>query len=33
MYNYAAAMSIFIFVIVASVSGWNLMRTRAFKED
>jgi len=33
MYNYAAAMSIFIFVIVASVSGWNLMRTRPFKED
>jgi arabinogalactan oligomer/maltooligosaccharide transport system permease protein len=33
MYNYAAAMSIFIFVIIASVSGWNLMRTRAFKED
>jgi len=33
MYNYAAAMSIFIFVIVASISGWNLMRTRAFKED
>ncbi|MDR2483159.1 MAG: sugar ABC transporter permease [Treponema sp.] len=33
MYNYAAVMSIFIFVIIASVSGWNLMRTRAFKEE
>jgi arabinogalactan oligomer/maltooligosaccharide transport system permease protein len=33
MYNYAAAMSIFIFVIIASVSAWNLLRTRAFKED
>jgi arabinogalactan oligomer/maltooligosaccharide transport system permease protein len=33
MYNYAAVMSIFIFIIVASVSGWNLMRTRAFKEE
>jgi arabinogalactan oligomer/maltooligosaccharide transport system permease protein len=33
MYNYAAVMSIFIFVIIASVSGWNLMRTRSFKED
>ncbi|ABX42668.1 carbohydrate ABC transporter permease [Lachnoclostridium phytofermentans] len=33
MYNYAAAMSIFIFIVVASVSGFNLLRTRAFKED
>ena len=33
MYNYASALSIFIFVIVASVSAWNLLRTRAFKED
>jgi len=33
MYNYASAMSIFIFVVVASVSGFNLLRTRAFKED
>jgi arabinogalactan oligomer/maltooligosaccharide transport system permease protein len=33
MYNYAAAMSIFIFIIIASVSAWNLLRTRAFKED
>jgi len=33
MYNYASALSIFIFVIIASVSAWNLMRTRAFKED
>jgi arabinogalactan oligomer/maltooligosaccharide transport system permease protein len=33
MYNYASALSIFIFVIIASVSAWNLLRTRAFKED
>jgi arabinogalactan oligomer/maltooligosaccharide transport system permease protein len=33
MYNYAAAMSIFIFIILATVSGLNLRRTRVFKED
>ncbi|MCL2601047.1 MAG: sugar ABC transporter permease, partial [Treponema sp.] len=33
MYNYAAALSIFIFIILASVSAWNLLRTRAFKEN
>jgi arabinogalactan oligomer/maltooligosaccharide transport system permease protein len=33
MYNYASALSIFIFVIIASVSAWNLQRTRAFKEN
>jgi arabinogalactan oligomer/maltooligosaccharide transport system permease protein len=33
MYNYASALSIFIFIIVASVSAWNLLRTRAFKES
>lgn len=33
MYNYASAMSIFIFIVVASVSGFNLLRTRAFKEE
>jgi arabinogalactan oligomer/maltooligosaccharide transport system permease protein len=33
MYNYASALSIIIFIIVASVSAWNLLRTRAFKED
>ena len=33
MYNYASALSIFIFVIIASVSAWNLLRTRAFKEN
>ncbi len=32
MYNYAAAMSILIFLILASVAAWNLSRTRAFKE-
>ena len=33
MYNYASALSIFIFIIIASVSAWNLLRTRAFKES
>jgi arabinogalactan oligomer/maltooligosaccharide transport system permease protein len=33
MYNFASALSILIFIIVASVSAWNLLRTRAFKED
>jgi len=33
MYNFASVMSTFIFVVIASVSGWNLLRTRAFKED
>jgi arabinogalactan oligomer/maltooligosaccharide transport system permease protein len=33
MYNYASALSIFIFIVIATVSAWNLLRTRAFKED
>jgi arabinogalactan oligomer/maltooligosaccharide transport system permease protein len=33
MYNYASALSILIFVAIASVSAWNLLRTRAFKEN
>jgi len=33
MYNYASAISILIFIIIATFSGLNLMRTRAFKED
>ena len=33
MFNFASVMSVFIFIVVASVSGWNLLRTRAFKED
>jgi arabinogalactan oligomer/maltooligosaccharide transport system permease protein len=33
MYNYASALSIFIFIIIATISAWNLLRTRAFKED
>jgi arabinogalactan oligomer/maltooligosaccharide transport system permease protein len=33
MYNYASALSIFIFIIVASVSAWNLLHTRAFREN
>jgi arabinogalactan oligomer/maltooligosaccharide transport system permease protein len=33
MYNFASALSILIFIIVASVSAWNLLRTRAFKEQ
>ena len=32
MYNYAAAFSIMIFIVIATVSAWNLLRTRAFKE-
>ncbi len=32
MYNYASVFSIFIFIIIASFSTWNLLRTRAFKE-
>lgn len=33
MYNYAAAITILIFVIIGAVGGINLMRTRAFRED
>jgi arabinogalactan oligomer/maltooligosaccharide transport system permease protein len=33
MYNFASVMSTFIFVVIGSVSGWNLLRTRAFKEE
>jgi arabinogalactan oligomer/maltooligosaccharide transport system permease protein len=33
MYNFASVMSTFIFIVIASVSGWNLTRTRAFRED
>jgi len=32
-FNYASVMSILIFVVLASVSAANLLRTRAFKED
>ncbi len=33
MYNYASVFSIVIFLIIASFSTWNLLRTRAFKEE
>ncbi|MCL2188914.1 MAG: sugar ABC transporter permease [Defluviitaleaceae bacterium] len=33
MYNFASVMSTFIFLAIAGVSTWNLLRTRAFKED
>ncbi|MCL2051448.1 MAG: sugar ABC transporter permease [Lachnospiraceae bacterium] len=33
MYNVAAAISILIFIIIAMVSGYNLMKTRAFNDD
>jgi arabinogalactan oligomer/maltooligosaccharide transport system permease protein len=33
MYNFASALSILIFIIIASISAWNLLRTRAFKEE
>ena len=33
MYNFASAISILIFIVIATVTAFNLMRTRAFKED
>jgi arabinogalactan oligomer/maltooligosaccharide transport system permease protein len=33
MFNFASVMSIFIFILIASVSAWNLTRTRAFREE
>ncbi|MCL2378628.1 MAG: sugar ABC transporter permease [Defluviitaleaceae bacterium] len=33
MYNFASAISIMIFMVLAVVSGFTLMRTRAFKEE
>ncbi len=33
MYNYGAAISIFIFIFVASISAYNLSRSKMFKED
>jgi len=33
MYNMASVMSIFIFILVASMALWQLPKTRAFKED
>jgi len=33
MYNYAAAISILIFIILATVNGLTLLRTRVFRED
>ncbi len=33
MYNYGAAISIFIFIFVASISAFNLSRSKMFKED
>lgn len=33
MYNYAAAITILIFIFIGTIGGVNLMRTRAFKED
>ncbi|MFD2673555.1 carbohydrate ABC transporter permease [Marinicrinis sediminis] len=32
-YNYASVVGLFIFVIIASLSIWNLRRTRAFREE
>ena len=32
MYNIASAVSILIFIVIATISGLNLMRTRSFKE-
>ena len=33
MYNIASAISILIFIVIATISAFNLMRTRSFKED
>jgi arabinogalactan oligomer/maltooligosaccharide transport system permease protein len=33
MFNYAAVMSILIFIVLATVAAWNMRRTRVFKED
>ncbi len=33
MYNYASVMSILIFVVLATVAGWNLLHTRVFREE
>ena len=33
MYNYASAISILIFIVIAAITAINLMRTRAFKEE
>lgn len=33
MYNYAATITILIFIILGAIGGYNLMQTRAFKED
>ncbi|MEG2404355.1 MAG: sugar ABC transporter permease, partial [Oscillospiraceae bacterium] len=33
MYNYAAAITILIFIVLGVISGFNIMKTRAFKED
>jgi arabinogalactan oligomer/maltooligosaccharide transport system permease protein len=33
MFNYAAVMSIMIFIVLASIAAWNLRRTRVFRED
>jgi arabinogalactan oligomer/maltooligosaccharide transport system permease protein len=33
MYNMASVMSIFIFLLIASIAVWQLPKTRAFKED
>jgi len=32
-YNYAAVISLIIFIIIASISIWNLRKTRQFKEE
>lgn len=33
LYNMASVMSILIFILIGSISLWNLRRTKAFKED
>ena len=33
LYNMASVMSILIFILIGSISLWNLRRTKGFKED
>ncbi|RIE01664.1 sugar ABC transporter permease [Cohnella faecalis] len=32
-YNYASVIGLFIFIVIASLSIWNIRRTKAFKEE
>ena len=32
-FNMAAVMSILVFIVIAAISTWNFLRTKAFKEE